>query len=235
MNTKKISETKDNIKKSLHQSLFFSSFSQDQLHMIADIAFIKIYKPRQVIFLENDLAETLFIIKKGKVKIFKISPEGKEQILHIFTKGDSIGEVAMFSKGCYPANAESMDNTEIIGIPKKNLMEIFKKDPLAAMSIIAVLSQRLRYFTMLVENLTLKDLQERLALYIISQMKYQNNEQKIFLEYSKGELAKILGCTQEALSRNIKKLCDDEIIEVSKRVIHITDSQKLKEIASTES
>ncbi|MCB9480469.1 MAG: Crp/Fnr family transcriptional regulator [Desulfobacteraceae bacterium] len=220
------------MEKTFKNTLMFKSFTDEQIKELIKISSIKTYDNNQMIFFENDPACGFFLIKKGKVKIFKMSEDGKEQILHIFGKGEPFGEAAVFSNTDFPANAQAVVKSEIIYIPKTDLHEIFRKDPSTVMNILAVLSLRLKEFTKLIENLTLKELPERLALYILNQEKTQGKKNRIVLEFSKGQLAKILGTTQETLSRTLGRLSKAGIILVDKREIIILNKNLLHNISS---
>ncbi|MGM0417375.1 MAG: Crp/Fnr family transcriptional regulator [Thermodesulfobacteriota bacterium] len=219
------------MEKTLENSLMFKSFSKDQIKKIVKISSVHKYSAKQIIFFDNDPAEGLYLVKTGRVKIFKMSEEGKEQVLHIFSEGEPFGEVAVFSSTNFPANSEAVEDSEIIYIPKTGLLKIFKEDPSTAMNILAVLSIRLKQFTKLIEDLTLKELPERLAAYILQQDDIQGSSGKIILEFSKGQLSKILGSTQESLSRTLTKLSKGNIIEIDKREIKIIERQLLEDIA----
>jgi len=220
------------MEKTFKNTLMFKSFTPDQINELVKISSSKNYDQNQMIFFDNDPASGFFLVKKGKVKIFKMSEEGKEQILHIFGKGEPFGEAAVFSNTGFPANAQAVVKSEIIYIPKTDLLEIFRKDPSTAMNILSVLSLRLKEFTKLIENLTLKELPERLALYIMNQEKAQGKKNRIILEFSKGQLSKILGTTQESLSRTLGKLSRAQIISVDKREITILNKNLLSDISN---
>ncbi|MDY0359896.1 MAG: Crp/Fnr family transcriptional regulator [Desulforegulaceae bacterium] len=220
------------MEKTLQNTLMFKSFNNAQINELAKISILKTCDPNQMIFFDNDTANGFYLVKKGKVKIFKMSEDGKEQILHIFGKGEPFGEAAVFSNTSFPANAQAVVKSEIIYIPQKELLEIFKKDPSTAMNVLAVLSLRLKEFTKLIENLTLKELPERLALYILNQEKVQGKKNRVILEFSKGQLSKILGTTQETLSRTLGKFSKAKIINVDKREIIILNKELLSDISS---
>ncbi|MDY0131433.1 MAG: Crp/Fnr family transcriptional regulator [Desulforegulaceae bacterium] len=220
------------MEKTLKITLMFKSLSNEQIQKLLKICTLKSYDPNQMIFFDNDPANGLYLIKTGKVKIFKMSEEGKEQIFHIFSRGEPFGEAAVFADTGFPANAQTISKSEIIYIPKKELLEIFKKDPSTAMNMLAVLSLRLKEFTRLVEDLTLKELPERLASYILIQEKAQGKKNKIILEFSKGQLSKVLGTTQETLSRTLGRFSKAGLIEVDKRKIKVLDKEFLYDIST---
>ncbi|PIE75174.1 MAG: transcriptional regulator [Deltaproteobacteria bacterium] len=219
------------MKKILKQSLLFDSLTDEQIEKFMPSITETYIKSGGMIFFEKDDADGFYMVKKGKVKIFKMSDEGKEQILHIFGDGDSFGEAAVFSGHKFPANAQAITNAEILFIKKKDLIKIFQKEPSTAMNIISMLAIKLKEFTILVENITLKEIPERLASYIITQEKIQGEKNLIELEFSKGQVAKIIGTTQETFSRVIKKLSTANIIEIDKKKIKISDKKMLEDIA----
>jgi CRP/FNR family transcriptional regulator len=220
------------MEKTLKSTLMFKSFSSGQIQELTKISTLKSYGHGQMIFFDNDPADGLYLVKKGKVKIFKMSDEGKEQVLHIFSRGEPFGEAAVFSDTGFPANAQTVSKSEIIYIPKNELLEIFRKDPSTAMNMLAVLSLRLKEFTRLIEDLTLKELPERLASYILNQEKAQGEKNRIILEFSKGQLSKILGTTQETLSRTLGKFSRAGLIEVDKREIIVLNKKLLSDIST---
>ena len=213
------------------KSEIFKSCSEEQIKKLVELSFEKKFKSGSPIFFEGDHAKDLCLVKSGRVKIFKMSGEGKEQVLHIFTKGEPFGEAALFAGSKFPANAEAVEDSNVVYLPRENLLQMFISDPVLPMNIIAMLSMRLKKFAGLIEDLSLKELPERLASYIIQQELAQGNSSRVILEFSKGQLAKILGSTQESLSRTLTKLTKAEIIKTEKREITILDKNLLNDLS----
>ena len=165
-----------------------------------------------------------------KIKIYKLSIDGKEYILHIFSAYESIGEVAVFFGSTFPANAETLEDSSLLYIPREELISLYKKEPSLAMNMLGVLSKRLREFTNIIEELSLKELHQRLANHLL---KLSNEKEKnsICLEYSKGTLAKILGTSGETLSRVLSKMIKQKIIQMDNKNISILKPDILASLA----
>ena len=209
----------------------FSGLTEEQLNNIAAITLKQHYHKGELIFSEGDDGKGFFIIIEGQIKIFKLSPEGKEKILHIFGAGEPFGEVAVFSGAQFPANAQATAKTHLLFIPRDKMMTLIRENPSVALKMLAVLSQRLRQFTLQIENLTLKEVPGRIATYLIYLTKEQNSAEVVRLYISKGQLASLLGTIPETLSRIFAKMTDQKLIKVDSRTIRICDAAGLRELA----
>ncbi len=209
----------------------FKGLPQSQLEKIEKIAVKKNFKKGELIFSENDEGNGFYIVARGKVKIYKVSLEGKEQILHIFGQGEPFGEVPVFSGGVFPANAQVLEKCSLIFFPRKAFIQLISENIPIVLNILGVLSMRLRQFTVQVENLSLKEVPGRLAGYLLLLVKEQQVEDLIQLNISKGQLASLLGTIPETLSRIFSKMNDRGLIEVEGRSIKILDTDGLEDLA----
>ncbi len=125
----------------------FEGLPQDQQRDLANIALEKIFERGRTVFSEGQPANGFFVVMAGKVKIFKISPDGKEQILHIFGPGEPFGEVPVFEGRPFPAHAVALEDSKYIFFPRSAFVELIKNNPSLALNMLAVLSRRLRRFT----------------------------------------------------------------------------------------
>lgn len=187
----------------------------------------------EIIFSEGEKAEGFYVLLSGKLKIYKLSPEGKEQILHIIEPGEPFAEVALFSETTFPAYAEAIRDSEVMFFPRKGFENLIRKDPAIVMNMFAILSQRLKYFTRLIEDLSLKEVPQRLASYLIF-LADRERSNDVSLGISKGQLASLLGTIPETLSRIMGKMAAQEIIEMQGRRIKITDRASLEVLAAGE-
>lgn len=209
----------------------FQGLGEEQLRDIEPICIHKSYRKGQPIFSQDEKAEGFYVVQSGKVKVYKLSPDGKEQILHIFSQGHPIGEVPVFAGTTFPAHAESYEDCELLFFPRDQLRDLFARDPSLAMNMLAVLSHRLREFTSTIEDLTLKELPSRLATYLMHLQDESGGQETVHLDVSKGTLAKILGTSQETLSRVFKRMSDEAIITVERRSITILNDAALEDLA----
>ena len=168
------------------------------------------------------------MVSEGRVKIFKMSLNGKEHILHIFGEGEPFGEVPVFHNQPFPATAEALVKSTVLFFPRDRFVQLVIKTPSIALNMLAVLSMRLRRFASQIESLSLKEVPERLAGYLLYLLEEQGKEDSVDLEISKGQLASLLGTIPETLSRIFAKMTEEGLIEVVGRRINIIDRQGLE-------
>ncbi len=208
-------------------SILFEGLPKQQIEDIAGISVEKKYQRGQNIFFEGDLGIGFYMVAKGKVKIFKVSPAGKEHILHIFGAGEPFGEVPVFHGQPFPATAEALMKTKAIFFPRKEFIHLVESNPSIALSMLAVLSLRLRRFASQIESLSLKEVPSRLANYLIYLSEEQDDSDTLELDISKGQLASLLGTIPETLSRIFARMSDEGLIRVTGRTIELLDRQGL--------
>jgi len=213
----------------LAESILFSGLAVDDLAKLAEIGQVKKYERGESIFFEGDEGNGFYMIMEGKVKIFKMSFDGKEQILHIFGPGEPFGEVPVFHGHPFPANALSLVRTTLLFFPRKKFVDLVSSNPSLALNMLAMLSQRLRRFTSQIESLSLKEVPGRLASYIIYLAEEQGRTDKVTLDIPKGQLASLLGTIPETLSRIFAKMTDEGLIRVQGGTIFIEDFERLEE------
>lgn len=209
----------------------FSGLPENQLKAIKDIAVDRRFNKGEIIFSDGDEGRGFYVVVEGLVKIFKVSAEGKEQILHIYGAGEPFGQVAVYAGRSYPASAQAIAKSHVLFFPRKAFVDLITAIPSLAMNMLAVLSMRLRAFTVQVENLSLKEVPARLAGYLIYLSDEQESGDCITLNISKGQLASLLGTIPETLSRIFSRMTELGLIEVDGRNINLLDNEGLEELA----
>ncbi|MFP3912572.1 MAG: Crp/Fnr family transcriptional regulator [Desulfobacteraceae bacterium] len=215
----------------ISKSILFNGLSPDHVEKIAGIAVESFFGKGEFIFSEGDAGNGFFLVKEGLVKIFKVSLDGKEQILHIFGPGEPFGEVPVFSGEDFPASAEVIDETKVLFFPRSAFVKLIHNHPSLALNMLAVLSMRLRQFTVQVENLSLKEVPARLAAYLMYLSEEQDTPDSVTLKISKGQLASLLGTIPETLSRIFQKMTAQRLIQVEGRHIRLLDPTGLKALS----
>lgn len=206
-----------------------TQYCKDLAALVVD----QVFRQGQLIFSEGDEGTGFYVIISGRVKIFKLSLEGKEQILHIFGPGDPIGEVAVFAGKHFPAYAEALDDSRTLFFPRDAFMDLIRKNPSLAMNMLAVLSQRLRKFATLVEDLSLKEVPGRLAAYLLYLSKTDQDSKNINLDISKAQLSSLLGTAPETLSRILTRMIKAGLVRSDGlRSYSILDRAELERLAS---
>lgn len=220
----------------LRRCPLFAGLKEDDLKRIRAIASLRHIEKKGVLFSDGEEAKGFYVILSGKVKLFKVSPEGKEQILHIVSAPDAFAEAALFLEGTYPAFAEAMTDAQLLYFPKRDFIQLIEKNPQLSINIIVTLSHFLKRFASLIEELSLKEVSSRIAKYVvdlsIKSSKEGKSPKEVELDLSKTQLALKLGTISETLSRTLAKMKAKRIIDVKKNKIIILNREALEGLAS---
>lgn len=230
--------TKDSLMKIVDQIAaipLFHGLPSSQLEELAMIVLIQHVKRGQTIFAEGDAGTGFYVLTSGRAKIFKLSPDGKEQILHIMPQNEPFGEVAVFAGEQFPASAEVIEEGQVLFFPRAAFIELISRNPSLALNMMAILARRLRRFASMIEALSLKEVPGRLAAYLLSVSSKKGKEKTLILDISKNQLASLMGTIPETLSRILARLAKEGFIETSgQRAIRILDQPGLQELADGE-
>lgn len=233
----------------LKNVFIFSELTEGELEQIGKFSRTKTYGKGDIVFFDTEPYQGFCVVLEGMVKIYKISDDGREHIIHLVDKYNTCAEVPLFENSGmvldkdfrYPANAMSMkDGTEVMLVSARPFIELIHCNPKLSLKMISGFAKRLRHLNHHIETITLKDISRRVAEYILDEYNKKSKSSKksslpadaIRLKISKYDLAAYLGTILETLSRTFKKLHDENIIEVKGRVIRIKNLRKLKEIAA---
>jgi CRP/FNR family transcriptional regulator len=212
----------------------FNGLPEDQLRAIGQIAVEKKVNKGETIFSEGDEGKGFFVVLDGRVKIYKVSADGKEQILHIFGQGQPFGEVPVFAGRKFPANAQAISKGRVLFFPRTSFVALITENPSLSLNMLSILSSKLREFTVQIENLSLKEIPARLASYLIYLADEQQSDDAVTLGISKGQLASTLGTIPETLSRIFAKLSNQGLIRVQGSKIALLDREGLEDLAQIE-
>ena len=209
----------------------FSGLDADALQKVCAITERRNYDKGQIIFSEGDAGNGFYTIVSGRVKIFKVAPDGKEQILHIFGPGEPFGEVPVFTGRPFPATAQAISGTSLLFFPKTAFVALIHQNPSLSLSMLGVLSMRLREFTVQIENLSLKEVPGRLSSYLLYLSDEQKSPDAVRLAISKSQLASLLGTIPETLSRIFTRMAASKLIHVQGGDIQLLDRGGLEALA----
>lgn len=227
----------------LKKVFIFSELTGEDLETISKFSRIKKLNKGDIVFFDTEPYLGFYIVLEGMIKIYKISKDGREHILHLVDKYNTFAEVPLFENAGeilekdfrYPANAAAVtDDTEVLLIPHRHFIELMESNRQLCLRMIAGFAKRLRYLNNHIENITLKDVTKRVSVYLLGELsknKKTGLNNTLSLKISKHDLASYLGTITETLSRTLKKLQDDDIIEVRGKLINIKKPDKLKELS----
>jgi len=204
---------------------------EDQLDALAQIAIAKTYRKGEVIFEQGDEGRGFFVVKSGRVKVFKLSTDGKEQILHFFADGEHFAEVPVFDGQCFPASAAAIEKSELLFFPRSNFLKLLEQYPRLAIAMLAVCARHLRRMAQIIENLSFKEVPGRLAVYLLYLSDRNSQGDEVDLDMTKTQLAAFLGTIPETLSRVFAKMSQDGLIAIDGSRIRLLNRQRLTVLA----
>jgi CRP/FNR family transcriptional regulator len=217
----------------ISKTILFAGLPDNHIHQLLNISREKEFPRNEIIFSEGDPANGFYVNADGLVKIYKLSSEGKEQILHIFGPGEPFGEVPVFSGKTFPAYAETISPCQALFFPRQSFVNLVSANPSLALNMLSVLSMRLRHFTVQIENLSLKEVPGRLAAYFLMLSIEQKSPKSVMLNITKSQLASLIGTIPETLSRMLNRMAAQNLLHVEGRRINLTDMEGLKVLAET--
>lgn len=212
----------------------FSNLSNQELMEIISMTGHEEYKKGENIFFEGKEANTLYLINKGKIKLFKYTKDGREQILDILSDGDFFGELNLFKEGEYSFNAEAVTSTKLCTLTKDKMRDIILKRPEIALKILEVIGTRLAKLETLAQNLATNDVDVRIANLIWDlKEKYGRNTYdgiEIELPITREDMSHYTGVARETISRKLKKFEEKGIIKlVGNKKMTILDEERLED------
>jgi len=215
----------------------FHDLISDEKESVMAASTHKKYKKGEIIFTPADHFDNLFIVNSGIVKISKISILGKEQILQILEPGGFLGELSLFSKTTLNNTAEALEPTEICLIKGAKIRELILKNPAISLKFLQKYTERIEESEILIEQIGLRDVEQRIANFLLLEIEKNEisdnkiNEYEITLPVSKGDLASLIGTTQETLSRKLSIFQDNGWIKLKgQRIIIVSDRESLENI-----
>lgn len=208
----------------LRGSFIFSSLNDDELGELADLAIERSFVPNEFIFWDGDAPEWFYIVAEGKVKVLKHSSLGREFIIAFFGPGEMFGEVAVFENKPYPASAQAMTETKVVGIKREDFLSFLVNRPQVALRIISVLGGRLRDAQGRLGDLAGERVEQRLASVLLM----LSSKLGLTLPFTRQEIADMVGTTTETAIRVMSRLKDRGIIRSVRGKVIILDKEKLR-------
>ena len=218
----------------LKNTPLFSSLSQPELQLLSKRTVRKLFNSGELLFSEGEPCNGLNIISRGKVRIFKTSASGREQVLAVEKPGESIAEIPIFDGGPYPASAAAIEDTEIAFISRRDFRAYCLEHPEVALKVLAVVGARLRRLVAIIEELSFTTIRQRLVAMLVRLAQTEGKKTARGVEFllpsSHQELANQLGTVRELISRNLTRLQAEGLLEVDSRQIVVKDLHGLREI-----
>ncbi|MBI1954614.1 MAG: Crp/Fnr family transcriptional regulator [Proteobacteria bacterium] len=220
----------------LKKTLLFAGMDDQTIMFFASKSRHKQYNKGEELFAMGDPALNFFFIINGWVKLYRISREGEETIINVFASGETFAEAAVFGpKQRYPVNAQAVEDTIVLEIPRSLFVEKIKENSGFALSILGSIAAHQHYLIQQIEQLTVKEAPQRLGSFLVHLCKPgKEKDVEINLPYDKFLIARRLNIQPETFSRALKKL-EPYGVSVKGRVIFIHDVKELATFCDVDS
>ncbi len=209
----------------------FGNLSSGELDKLATIAELRAYDTETYLFQQDARALGFYIVVEGRIRVHRVSVDGREQVLHVFGPGEVCGEVPVFQGATFPASAAATEPTRALYLPGDAFRRLSRRNPDILFEMLAALSVRLRHFVNLIDDLSLKEVPARVAKVLLDEAAHAGGL-IVRLGTTKAVLAARLGTVPETLSRILKKMQERQIIDVSGRSITIRNRDVLVDLAA---
>lgn len=215
----------------LQKTALLSSLSQPELRLLAARTTRKLFSVGEAIFYEGEPCRGLHIISRGRVRIFKTSASGREQVLAVNNPGETVAELPVFDGGPYPASAVAIEDTEIAFISRNDFQAYCLDHPEVSLKVLAFVGTRLRGLVAIIEELSFTTIRQRLVAVLLRLAQSEGKETERGIEFllpgSHQELANQLGTVRELVSRNLMRLQAEGLLEVDARQIVVKDMKAM--------
>jgi CRP/FNR family transcriptional regulator len=222
----------------LKRTELFGQVSASALKQLAETTIERRLSREEILFSAGDPARGLFVIVSGALRAFRQNSDGREQTIHVERAGATLAEVPVFDQGTYPSTVVAEEDSVVLFLPKEQVREFLMENPDAALSALGVLAKRLRHVATLAEQLSLRDVAQRLAAMFAEEAARQAGELKdgisFSLPLSHQRIAAQLGSVREVVTRNLHKLVDEKVIAIRGHRIVILNAAKLLARAKTD-
>lgn len=216
----------------LRSCQLFTGLPQADLQQVAAVTILKSLEKDEYLFHEGDPAIGFYIVQRGAVNVHRVNAAGKEQIIHVFRTGESFAEVALASPTGYPADARALEPTQVLLVQKEGILALLKRQPELALRMLGSMSSHLRVLVGQLEDLTLKDVETRLANWLVKRCSDPASDKPatIELKMTKRVLAAELGTVSETFSRTLAKFREQKLITVKGRTVTVLAPNRLAEL-----
>lgn len=208
----------------------FNHLQQEEMKEIVKAARMEKFSRGEIIYEAGEASDYMYIVHRGRVKIYRLADSGKEQLIRIMEPGDFMGELSLFSKTTFDHYAETMENTEICFMRQRDLQGFLMKWPSISIKLLDEISRRLGNIEKLVSSLTSEDVGKRTASYLVD-LAEKGNKLHFNLPLTKKDLASYLGTTPESISRKLADFQDQGLLnQKGQKGIEILNIEALRQL-----
>jgi len=217
------------ISNSLRGCQLFLGLGPVDLKSIADVTVIKSLEKDEYLFREASPSQGFYIVQQGAINVHRVNAIGKEQVIHVFRAGESFAEAALATESGYPADARAVEPSQVLLVQKAGFLGLLRGQPELALRMLAAMSMHLRVLVGQLEDLTLKDVETRLANWLVKRCGNPEADRPVRIELrtTKRMLAAELGTVSETFSRTLAKFREQNLVSVKGKTLTVISPPKL--------
>jgi CRP/FNR family transcriptional regulator, dissimilatory nitrate respiration regulator len=217
---------------SLRTCQLFSGLPAGDLAAVAEITVVKPLEKGGYLFREGEPAHGFYIVQKGAINVHRVNAAGKEQVIQIFRAGDSFAEATLATLVGYPADARAVEASQVLLVQKSGFLTLLQRQPELALRMLGAMSAHLRDLVGQLEDLALKDVETRLAHWLLKRCPNPDLREPVTVELrsTKRVIAAELGTVSETLSRTLAKFREQKLVTVGHRTITIHSAAMLRDL-----
>lgn len=217
------------IANALRSCQLFAGIPPAELTAIAEVTVVKTVARGSYLFHEGDPSNGFYIVQTGAINVHRVNAVGKEQVIHVFRAGESFAEGALATEKGYPADARAVEPSQVLLVQKAGFLALLRRQPELALRMLGSMSAHLRILVAQLEDLTLKDVETRLANWLLKRCPDAAGEKpvKIVLTMTKRVLAAELGTVSETFSRTLAKFREQDLIAVKGKALTVLSPGRL--------
>lgn len=207
----------------------FAGLAPVDLNAVAEITILKALDKGEYLFREGQESLGFYIVQKGAINVHRVSSAGKEQVIHIFRAGESFAEATLATATGFPADARALESSQVLLVQKAGFLALLKRQPELALRMLASMSMHLRVLIGQLEDLTLKDVETRLANWLVKRCPEPDSERPVTIELrsTKRVLAAELGTVSETFSRTLAKFREMNLVLAKGKSLTVLSPAKL--------
>ncbi len=217
------------ITNTLRSCQLFAGLPLTDLENITAVTLLKTLQKGDYLFHEGEMSQGFYIVQKGAINVHRVSAAGKEQIIHVFRAGESFAEAALATETGYPADARALEPSQVLLVQKAGFLALLKRCPELALRMLGSMSLHLRVLVGQLEDLMLKDVETRLANWLVKRCPDPKGVRPVTIELpmTKRVLAAELGTVSETFSRTLAKFREQKLIAVKGKTVTVLSPAKL--------
>jgi len=210
----------------------FADLGPAELHAITELTELKTLEKGDYLFREGEPAQGFYVVQKGAINVHRVTTGGKEQVIHIFRAGESFAEATLATMSGYPADAQAVEPSQVLLIRKEGFLALLRRQPELALRMLASMSLHLRVLINQMEDLAVKDVETRLANWLLKRCPDTGSNRPVTIELktTKRVLAAELGTVSETFSRTLAKLRTNKLLTVKGKTVTILSPARLRDL-----